>query len=133
MGTTSRGIIYPDASGVPSRTPLQTVAVTADAAIGQVAALVGGQKIQHGTLVATWNSGGNTTTVVNFTTPFGAAPRVFCDLAYGEPSLTSLFYWGSPGAGGDGFGSTTQFEVVGRRTTGTANVRVNWWAIGTPA
>ena len=48
MGTTSRGIIYPDASGVPSRSALQALATSTDTAIGQVAALVGGMKIQAG-------------------------------------------------------------------------------------
>jgi hypothetical protein len=34
MGTTARGISYPDPAGVPSRSALQTLAQTADAAIG---------------------------------------------------------------------------------------------------
>lgn len=37
MGNTARGITYPDPSGVPSRAALQTMAETADTAIGTAA------------------------------------------------------------------------------------------------
>ena len=132
MVTTSRGIVYPDPSGVPSRAALQTIATSTDTAIGQVAALVGGMKIQQGSFVVTLTTSATPTTV-NFPTAFGGAPLVHCTLPYGPLSSLALIRWGTPGTGDDGGGSTTQFEFVGQRTSGSGAVRVNWIAIGPSA
>lgn len=68
MGTTSKGIIYPDPSGVPRRQDLQDLATSADTAI---------PSIQSGTSTSVTVAGGASGTVtVTFPTPFASTPVV---------------------------------------------------------
>ena len=66
MGTTARGITYPDPSGVPSRAAMQTIAETTDTAIGASLNAL----LRTGRTVVTTNSSGNAT----ITHPLGRIP-----------------------------------------------------------
>lgn len=124
MGTTSRGIVYPDPSGVPSRAALQTVAVTADAAIGQVAALVGGQKIQAGyTNVSV--SGMTGTITLTYPVAFAGTAIPIAVVANRSDYYATV-----------GSSTATSCQLTVRHYRGdpaTNTVAVHWIAIGPPA
>lgn len=133
MGTTSRGIDYPDPSGIPARSDLQELAESVNAALDTIMSTLGldGQRVQHGTFVLSVGTA-NADSSVSFSPPFSGVPRVFCTVI--DTAIPSSGHrsdtWGPTAGDTGGGGSTTGFVFRSRRNTGTANVRVNWIAIG---
>ena len=137
MGTTSKGIVYPDKSGVPNRDAMQALAETANAAIHRVEMLVGGQKRQRGVFVLTVGTTPATIEVL-FPEPFSSAAAVHIgqvlDTAAPADARMSC-RWGTSTDGGTSVGTLadstpTGFWFRAQRASGSANIRVRWEAIG---
>ena len=124
MGTTSRGIVYPDPSGVPSRAALQALATSTDTATGQVAALVGGMKIQAGyTNVSV--SGLTGTKTLTYPVAFAGTAIPIAVVANRDDYYATV---GSSNA------TSCQLTVTSNEHfPETATVAVHWIAIGPPA
>ena len=124
MGTTSRGIVYPDPSGVPSRAALQALATSTDTATGQVAALVGGMKIQAGyTNVSV--SGLTGTKTLTYPVAFAGTAIPIAVVANRADYYATV---------GPSTATTTQLSVTHYRgTAASTTVAVHWIAIGPPA
>lgn len=131
MGTTSRGIVYSDPSGIPKRADIQTLAESADAAIAAVAALLGGQKVQHGSISISGTSvaaGGQVNSAVTFPSAFTGTPRVFVSMT-SAPAGTNYLVARTAGST-----TSTGFSIY-VYNTGTAaatwtNLPISWFAIG---
>lgn len=132
MGTTSKGIVYPDPSAVPQRAALQTMAETTDAALVALAALLGGQKVQHGTIAISGTSvasGGAANAAVTFPTAFTGTPRVFVSMA-GIPSGAGYLVARTSGASTTSTGVGIYVYNTGSAAATWAPLAVNWFAIG---
>lgn len=135
MGTTPRGLVYPEGSDVVSITAaVRDLAESADEAIAVLAALLGGMKVLQGTFtlnVADTDS----VRVVEFDTPFSGQPRVRCSvMRLGLAGQMADERWGDSAAtpnNSSGHGTTNGFRFQARRTPGPAGtIRVEWTAMG---
>jgi hypothetical protein len=136
MDTPNYGFYIPDPSAVPSRKNwVEDPIMSVDTALAGVMSALGltGQKVQHGTFVL----GVGTTAAdqaVTFAVPFSGAPRVFCTVIDTAAPSSATGHrsdrWGATAGDSGGSGTTTGFFFRSQRTTASANVRVNWWAIG---
>lgn len=136
MGTTSRGIVYPDQSGIPSRAALQELAESVNGALDAIMSALGldGQRILRGDFLL----GVGTTAVgqnVTFDIPFSAAPWVGCDVIdTGAPGNNIVARWGSASTNSttnsSGAGTPTGFYFQAQRPSGSNPIRVKWTAIG---
>jgi len=83
MGVTPKGIAFPDPSAVPHRAALQSLAETADAAIGVAIA----ERIQRGTVTVPAGASGTVQNVaVLFPRAFGGVPVVHTNAVVADPS-----------------------------------------------
>lgn len=128
MGTTPRGIPYPEDAGLIEnlRPELAALAEGADDAMDALLTAIFGTlrpKIQYGQKAVSVSSAASATAAVTFTTPFTTTPIVV-----GSCATTTTSWVGSAiQATKDGFNAVA-FHRDG--STGTATLAVNWIAIG---
>lgn len=117
-------------SGIPSRAGIQA-AIDEAAAKGDAAAALIGGKVQHGTFTLTVGTA-TVTQNVTFPAAYTSAPRVFCTVidTAAIASATLLSRWGSSTSDTSGSGDLTGFTYKASRNSGSAPIRINWWAIG---
>ncbi len=91
---------------------------------------IGGIRFQTGTVVIPVTASA-ANTFIAFPSQFGGQCRVFCTVIdTAAPTSPGSFRWGSTSGGTGGDGSAAGFWLQAIRSSGTANIRVNWIAIG---
>lgn len=101
------------------------------ALMAEISAPLSGRRLQWGSFVLTVGTSAATQSV-NFPTPFASQAIVFCSVLDTAAASTGerKDRWGDTESSTSGYGTSTGFSFTSVRASGSANIRVNWIAIG---